>query len=201
MPEAPPEVIPLALYKSSATLPHMNCRSLAFVAMTICFAGCLPKSWIEFRSPDGSFSVLFPGPVNRQKLQKRETVIGVKDQHIWGYEGKGIAYLVSYTDLPASYQGKTPAPDDLLDGLTKGVVEGVQGQLLGETTISLGQHPGRDLKIAINSPTPGITGRFRNYMVKHRSYQLSVLRSTAELSEKDVSKFFNSFKLLESPAN
>src|SRR6267142_7071302 len=73
-----------------------------------------PKSWVEFSSPEGRFSILFPGtPIrNHDPIDTRAGSVPV---HTYTVPSDAAVYVVCYSDMP----GGIASPDlttRMLDG-------------------------------------------------------------------------------------
>lgn len=158
-------------------------------------AGCQQASdWQEYKSTEGRFSVLMPS-VPEERKQTVNTPVGPIDQHVAILSpDKNTAYLASYADYPESAtQGVKP--DQILDGSRDGSVANIQGKLLSELIITLGDYPGREIRVAF--PDDIHTMRMRIYIVGSRLYQVGVLTTKENVSNNSVTKFLDSFKLVE----
>ena len=155
-------------------------------------AGCKQVPWNEFKSTDGNFSVLLPGaptasdqPINMQT--------GQIEAHIFTLTTGQFAYMVSYTDYPASIFDTTPIKS-ILDGLRDGAVKNSQGRLINEADIALGAYAGRELNV--ESSNGSNVMRAHLYVVNHRLYQVIVITDKGRASSAEITKFLSSFKLL-----
>lgn len=150
------------------------------------------QSWIEFQSKEGAFSVLMPGQPE-QKSFPTDTEQGPINMNMFSV-GRGNAfYAVIYSDFPL-------VPDDpqlinnMLDKARDMGVANAKGRLLSETRITLGDYPGREIKISISA---GIL-LARLYAVKHRLYQVMVAGTQeAVIASPDTARFLDSFKLVK----
>ena len=150
-------------------------------------------TWKEFSSPEGRFSVLLPGTPTKT-TQKVNSDLGVITLYLFTFNQENISYNVTCSDYPESIF-KIKSIDKFLDDYRDGAVAGVRGKLVSETKISLGTYPGREVIIEVNDGR--ILACIRFYMVKTRLYQVSVATQKENPQLTNVTRFLESFKLLE----
>ncbi len=166
--------------------------ALALIAMTL--ASCQTAGWKEFRSAEGSFSVMMPGTPEEQ-AQTIDTLAGAVDAYLFVLADEDAAYLVSYSDYPNIVVQQSNS-DDILDGVRDGEAANVRGLLLSEQIISLDDYPGRELKI--DTLDGKVTIRSRIYLVNNRLYQVVVvIPKDHPTSDKNIDKFLESFTLTD----
>jgi hypothetical protein len=155
-------------------------------------AGCKPVPWTEFKSKDGNFSVLLPGTPTEsvQTLTAQSEQIDVQ---FYTLTTGNTAYMVSYSDYPASIFQTTPIKS-ILDGARDGAVKNSQGRLINETDIVLGTYPGRELNVESSDGTNVM--RAHLFVVKERLYQVIVITAKGRASSPDLKKFLDSFQLI-----
>ena len=154
---------------------------------------CQQVTWQELSSGEGGFSVLMPGkPI--EEMQKVNTQRGVIGMHIFTLKRKGIAYAASYNDYPEVI-ARLHNAEKMLTGARDGVISSVRGKLLSEFIISIGTYPGREVQIALGDGKYVMRTRF--YLVKNRLYQVGVITPKQDIYSKNVTKYFESFKLQE----
>jgi hypothetical protein len=171
----------------------MKNKHLDLVFLAVFLLGCQQSAWKEFNSSEGAFSVLVPGTPKEQTINVNIEGTPI-DCHFFMLEQKDMVYLVAYADYPeALIHGR--ALDAILDGARDGAVANCKGRLLGESTISLNQYLGRELKI--ESPDGESTMKARIFMVGRRLYQVEVATPKEKDFSKNIGKFLDSFKLLE----
>jgi len=151
--------------------------------------------WKDFSSPEGRFSVDFPGTPQQAK-QPMQTKVGTLVARIAMLSSSNnLFYGVLYLDYPKATLEKYSA-DDLLEGSRESAVKRVKGgRLVGEEKISLAGNPGRQFIVE----APGdVRMTVRVYLVNNRLYWLiASVKSSDKGSEKeaDPTHFFDSFKL------
>ncbi len=153
----------------------------------------IPQSEWQTFSPEGSgCSVLMPGV----PVPKTMSIGGfsVKHYHV-AREKDNKAFEVSFFDIPA------PAlPPNIMDAMVKGardnVVAASNGTVSSETSITLGNLPGREFQLKLPKGESYIA---RLYLVKvgnaHRVYQIGAGGSNIQLNTGDGARFFDSFKI------
>jgi hypothetical protein len=171
----------------------MKSRWLTLVVLIAFLTSCQQATWKEFSSGEGTFSILMPGTPT-EKTQKVNTQAGAIDMHLFTLVQKGVAYLAIYNDYPEVFVQARNA-DKMLDGARDGAVSSIQGKLLSELIISLDKYPGREIRI--EAPDGKHTIQTRIYLVKNRLYQVGVVTPKEGSFSEDVTKFLDSFKLLE----
>jgi hypothetical protein len=106
-----------------------------------------------------------------------------------------VTYTVEYLDLPANVV-QSWTRDEILDRARAGGLEGIKGELLRETPITLGANPGRELVVKMRSGQAG--GTLRCFLIGTQLVTLAAYRSGDEESgveiAKDVQTFFDSLK-------
>jgi hypothetical protein len=158
-----------------------------------------PHSWKEFHSPQGRFTILFPGtPTDVDK--SFDTAMGRLDAR----EFKLITsagYIVTYTDFPVDLENDPGKLDQTLNRVRDRATAEVKGTVLNESGVSIASHPGRMWKVAI--PGGGFI-RVRVYVVRQRLYQIAITTPEEKVSpdggrfdEMRAAKFLDSFKLVK----
>ncbi|MCU0531245.1 MAG: hypothetical protein MUE76_04035 [Syntrophales bacterium] len=172
----------------------MTRRAVALLlGMMLALAGCESSPWKDFHSKEGGFSVSMPGtPV--EKRQAYHTQAGPVEAHFFTVEADrgSLVYMVVYGDYPEALM----AADDremLLDAARDGAVGNIQGTLLGERSVSMGGHPGRELQVL--SSDGRLALRMRIYLVKSRQYQVVAVMPKEARSTEDRDRFLDSFRL------
>jgi len=156
-------------------------------------------TWKEFSSPEGRFSILFPG---MPQIQSRQVPTP---------DGKAVSLVIhtlrtfaEYGVIYADYPFEVVGPDmarRVLDAGVKGAVAEVQSELTSVREISLEGHPGRALR---EKMPRGEIMHARMYLVGSRLYQIAITLpkedglpdSALKAREETASKFLDSFKLL-----
>jgi hypothetical protein len=146
--------------------------------------------WKEFAPKDGRFRVLMPGTPKREK-QDTESDFGKGVLVMHTVERGGLIYGANYCDFPAAIK-KAPA-DKVLDSSRDGCVDNLNGKLLLDKKVKLGEHPGREVRVGVEG---GRVFRARVYLVGRRLYQVVVFGPGEKVTSKEADKFLDSFKLV-----
>ena len=102
-------------------------------------------------------------------------------------------YGANYCDFPAEIK-KAPLRK-VFDSSRDGAVANLEGKLVSESDIKLGDYPGREIRIGVEDGKQVF--RARVYLVDRRLYQVVVFGSKEAATSKQADKFFDSFKLAE----
>lgn len=157
-----------------------------------------PKSWKEFSSQDGYFSVLLPGTPVKQ-LQQAGGPTGPVDYFAYTLQTEAHSYYVAFLDFPE-------VPNDargirkILDGARDGAIATINGTLVSEQDLSLKGMPGRSM--TVEGPSQVLKARI--YLAELRLYLLMIVANktpapspeTGILDNVTVEKFLGSFKLM-----
>jgi hypothetical protein len=170
---------------------------MTLAIVVTCAVAASAAEWKELKSPEGGFSVQFPGTPQKLKPQV-EKATGKVTSSTWVLElDKGnTAYTAMFTDLPASLQLGDPQA-----GLTAGrdlAIKDQKGKLVFDRKIAIGSYPGREFAFTWNNAGEEATSHFQAVFVKRRLLQLVVVcHAASPVDEKDLRKFFDSFVLLK----
>lgn len=122
--------------------------------------------------------------------------VGTVTNHIFSGTQGNINYAVSYVDFPEEFVQRAD-PAKLLDGSRDGAVNGVNGKLVLESNISLNANPGREIVIAAKAGDgKDATIKTRIYLVKNRLYQVMIVAPKGEVSNDEMMRYLESFKLI-----
>ena len=142
-------------------------------------------------SKEGRFTVSMPGKP-KETTQEADNPGGKVRIRVFTVElSKDLAYMIMYNDF--SVPALAAGPQTILKAGRDGGVSSLQGKLLQDKEISLGDDkvPGRD--ILIESPT--VHFRARIFLADKRLYQVIVVGSRAAVTAKDADQYLNSFKI------
>ena len=85
------------------------------------------------------------------------------------------------------------ASKDEIDGISKGFVEGIKGNLISQSEITAGEVPGRELILKITSSGVELRGKTRLYFLADTIYTVSVMIDGSATSfPPNADKFLNS---------
>lgn len=159
-------------------------------------------SWIHFESEEFQFEIDFPQKPKAQP-QEVETAAGTLKMNMFIYDAseaksdQNLVYMVNYTAFPKemlSVDTETGV-EEFFRGSIDGAVRNVHGKLLSETIISLGDYPGREVRIDFKEGLAVIT--MRTYLVENQMYMLQTITATEQDFNTSIGKFMDSFKILK----
>lgn len=162
--------------------------------------------WHLFKSEQYGYKIKFPKePTEKTQLVNSE--IGELKMNILIYDtskvGKddNLIYMVNYTEYPDTLisSEKTEILDDFFRNSIDGAVKNVRGELLSEKIIQIGKYPGRDIKIDFRDGMAFI--RMKIYLVNNKMYLLQTITQNKRDFNKSITKFMDSFELLDKSAN
>lgn len=169
-------------------------RSAPLLWVSLCLFGaqgvaCHRDSWQEFRSKDGDFKVLLPGPSTTENLTSSSPQ-GTLIVHLVTVQTASETYTVAYNDYPKSVVEHSTS-DAILDLAVEGAL-GESGRLVSSSPISLNKRSGRSVEAALPE---GIRYRANFVLDAGRLYQVSVLESPGSKHNENVEKFLGSFQI------
>jgi hypothetical protein len=153
------------------------------------------SGWVKYTSPKGHYSVLLP---HEPEATSQETTTPAGDkltQYLATAEDSPVTCTVAYFDYAKGMAYSLAKGRD-------GMVEAVKGTLLHENAVSLGGHPGLELKISASEGEVEYIIHARFYDMGGRIYILQCMTPKAEnntaVAEKR-NKFFDSFQVAKTP--
>ncbi len=153
-----------------------------------------PPTLTPFTPPGETFSVASPQPLATEQ-ETLETELGDIEIFSFTTEVEGVVYAVAYSDYPEAIAADLD-PQRVLDGSRDGAVANVQGRLIQERAVTLGEHPGRELTIEANPNTEDRAQvRVRLYLVGSRLYQVLVVVPRDRPDPGTTEQFLESFTL------
>ncbi len=154
--------------------------------------------WKPFSSPEGGFTVLFPGTPNTDKPNTNTTADSNTLQSFSVLRENEALYVVSYRNMLEQVIQNSRDPNKVLAAVVSRISQGSKGNLLNEKNITLGKFPGKEIRFQLEK---NIFLRGKIYLVNQRLYQLFVVTNQEANLTKSIDGFFNSFQILpESPA-
>ena len=175
-------------------------RRFVLGACLFLLPGCGGSSALEFYGHEpGNFRILaagkptlteksVPSPAGQLAMNTAETV-----------DGAQIRRVVSYTDFPQATV-ESSGSGELLDRGIKGMKASGQWSIEGESPVTLDDHPGREVRFAIdpaNASSEKGVGRARVFLVGHRLYQAIMVGPASKVTEEELDRFVKSFELLK----
>jgi TonB family protein len=153
-----------------------------------------PESWQQFVSPEGRFTMLFPGSpsVSEEVVDRLGVRFVVHKTQLRTF----AEYGVIYSDYPKSVTDTTAA-DVLLDEGAKGGVAEINAQLLSINPIWLSGYPGRLLKERLPN---GQIMQAKMILAGQRMYQIAITTPREDGADPATVGFYNSIatKFLDS---
>jgi hypothetical protein len=173
---------------------------LGFVTiLTMSFVGA--KVWYLLSSKEFGFKIEFPEKPSEKsdvlkvsvgKLKLNTYMLQPSSKN----EDENLAYSANYTEYPPSTvnsDNKDEADSYLKKGIA-GAVANLKGKVLSEKDISIGQYPGKEVRIDYMNGVAVIT--MRMYLVHNKVYALQTITETKKDGNASLNKFMNSFALL-----
>jgi hypothetical protein len=174
--------------------------TLLILVMSVAVA-CGPKQpagWTTYNSPEGRYSVLFPGKpelsTDQSPAHTGETLTEYFAICTDPDAGSDVVYNVTYFDL-------APQMAYSFDQARDGYLKAVNGTLQSERTIQFGGNPGRELKATANSQGKVFNLVTRIILVEKRVYMVQFIFTKsydATAAAEKSTKFFDSFALASS---
>jgi len=129
------------------------------------------SEWKTFSSPEGRFSILFPGtPVSR--VSEVQTSSGKVTVHTVTLKLPESFYHVSYLDYPNYVEGEEFTKKSLDAGRDGMLARNKGTKLLAERPITIGSFHGREFLILQDGISFGI---METYVVRGRLYEMAIL--------------------------
>jgi hypothetical protein len=145
-----------------------------------------PAGWINYSSTAGRFSVHLPGQPKAQE-QPVDTAAGKLTNHVLMVQKGSAAFAISYADYPQDVAN----PQEVLDNVRQGAINGIKGTLISGKNIMHKGYPGREFRATVQ----GGVYTSRIFLVHSRLYQMVVAVPTAQSNTADVNRFLTSFDL------
>src|ERR1017187_1258664 len=157
--------------------------------------------WKEFKPLKGGCSVEMPGvPMVRSDKKNKDKPKDIKQMVFFLEPPKGtddnLVYGLSYTFFPAGTVHKDSLGiDNFFNQLKDEMLAGLHAKLLSEKDINYNSYPGKEYKVSIKNGEAVIL--FRNYLMQDKYYTLQVCTPITNDNNIAITKFFDSFKILE----
>jgi hypothetical protein len=176
---------------------------LVFVAGLFLLPGCGAGSALEFYGYEpGNFRILVAGKPEHTQKNVSSAAGQLAMNTMETVDSAQIRRVVIYTDLPPVTVDSSD-PSELLDRGIKGMKGSGWWSIEGESPVTLDDHPGRDVRFAVNSTSSSEkgAGRARVFLVGNRLYQAIMVGPASKVSEEELDRYVKSFELLKkSPA-
>ena len=151
--------------------------------------------WVTFNSPEGRFSLQFP---KTPTSGVREVESGT--EKVTKYEYTATSSAITYMASFADYSRVPDANEQqiVLDRLRDSTARKLEARVDSETRISINGNPGREF---LMSKTPEgsaeIVYHWRAYIVGSRLYQVAASYYKRDSRSPELSKYFDSFQLVD----
>jgi hypothetical protein len=148
------------------------------------------NEWKKFSSPEGKFSVWFPGvpDLTNVVISVSNVDFSMPCYFIWNRQTE---YAVNYSSLPKILEKLKP--EQMFDISQKAVAAEV-GKIVYKKDIEFENHPGREFEYVVEGKVH-YSGRVKLIRVGDSLYQLIVIFLTSNPHSIDRDMFFNSFQL------
>jgi len=175
---------------------------LILVLSMLCSTTFAQSQWQEFKSYDGRFRILAPGPM-QTKIDSIETPVGTLAQHNFVYqpenpkEAENLIYMVSYYDYP---EGTIPADStDLIEAFFDETIAAaafsINGKVQYSDAVQLDEYPGRLWRIDYLEGKAVI--KTRAYLIGQRYFSTQTISLIERHINPSSDKFLDSFRLLD----
>lgn len=159
------------------------------------------KSWREYNSYDGRFSILSPGEM-KQKVDSIQTPIGTLAYHTYFFQTEqkdadNVLYMLSYCDYPAGaiHSDSTELLKEFFDATIESAVDAVKGELRYERNAKYKDYPGKIWRIDYLDGNALI--KTKAFVINSRYYTLQTITTKNRSLNLSSDKFLDSFKLIE----
>ena len=170
----------------SVSLVMLLCSGLAFALQEIVV------EWSKVNSTEGRFNAVMP---TKPETASREvdSAVGKLMLYTFSSSNKVGHFMISYGDYPN--EPTSANQEGVLNGVTGGVIKGLQAELISETKFNFQGHPGRDFRAKRMMEGNEVVFTWKTLLVGRRLYQMGVATTTADAESPDIQKFFMSFQL------
>lgn len=149
------------------------------------------NTWTEFSSPEGKFSILFPGtPTGGMRHDGEDSPHSVT--YVTNLQAGQNSWTVAYFDEPLPLTN-TADIKKVFDRTLKYRTRSVYHHLVSEKDQNYAGYPAREAKIRFDYDKKRIE-LTRLILVKQRVYEVTVVTAANETESEDVRRFFDSFK-------
>ncbi|HEX8337613.1 MAG TPA: hypothetical protein VF621_12840 [Pyrinomonadaceae bacterium] len=152
--------------------------------------------WRRIESPEHGFSLLMPGPAQRESAQSQVQPFTLF-HHEYVYESDEAIYAAEVVgDYPVGFYSSPASYENLLD-VTLAAIKRNLAELelaFGEPRkLNVGSYPGREYTLA--NEKAGMRGRIQTYSTPRRAYIFVALTRGPTQRDKDVERFFSSVRV------
>ncbi|HEX8846398.1 MAG TPA: hypothetical protein VF791_17255 [Pyrinomonadaceae bacterium] len=165
---------------------------LTALSLIVLSAVVLAACGVSWQTLDkGAFKIDMPG-TPKEQTQTIPTPAGPITAIMYSAEAKGEAFLVGYSDYPASLANTDP--EMLFNAGRDNAMRSVSGKITSERSITLNGKPGKEFVGDATRPQEG-TMTVRIYWVSPRIYTVIYIRPKGAAASENGEKFLNSFQL------
>lgn len=165
------------------------------------FAYFSSPKWIEYTSKEGRFKIEFPKSPSEKIDTLKSDYYGPLFIHLAMYDASNanddnVTYIIGYVDYPDSliHSNDKKWIYDFFDTTTAIKVNTIKGKLNNAIRDSINNYPGQKINISLFDGE-GVYNE-KDFFVKNRVYEMSVVTYTKHNFNKSIDHFLNTFKLL-----
>lgn len=156
------------------------------------------QTWTPIDGSKFGFEAISP----EKMVQSNQTVqseVGELTMNMFTYTPKSkddnLVYMIINSQYPEGSvnSDNIEQRSDFFTGAINGAVKNVNGKLLTEKSLKLGDYPGKEVTIDYNNGVYIIT--LRVYLVKNQVYMMQVISETSKSGNSDSVRFLESLKL------
>jgi 4-amino-4-deoxy-L-arabinose transferase-like glycosyltransferase len=158
----------------------------------------LPADMQSFTSEAGNFTVRVPPDLEfAETTYEVDAAGGISLNIFTGAGGGNGTYEIIYFDYSAEMAADPNASQALLNSARDGWLKEIQGILMEERAVSLGNHPGGEGIVEAEHGGQPAKIKYRSYLVRNRYYQLAVWIPKGGTFTVEMEAFLRSFALLK----
>jgi hypothetical protein len=154
-----------------------------------------------FKSEEGKFTVQVPPHLVlteiTQELDTGDPSSGIFNVHLYQNTNleRGV-FSVAYIDLPAELVAANTS-QALINSIREVVLQNIQGIVIEERAISLGDYPGGEAIVEAYYSGLPVKSKVHYFLVQNRYYQINVWTAKDGLFTAEMELFLQSFELLD----
>jgi len=150
------------------------------------------STWITFTSPAGDFSISAPNRLvdKSQNLQGRS---GTIQRHCYSTSVSNVYFAVERNDFPDGAISTQPV-DEVINRSRDRAVSALGGRLLGDASLSIGNHVWREVEIETSDQARITTSRL--HVTGDHLYSIIVVARAADRNNPSIRRFLDSFRFL-----
>lgn len=160
------------------------------------------SDWVLVQNKDQGYQIEFPEEPTKN-IQTVKTEAGNVDMYINMLDlsskdqDVNLIYMSSFAQYPDSivHSDKKQQIVAFFKETLDGLIGSIEGELLEEKEVNIGQYKGKEVKINFQDGMAVI--RIRVYLVENNVYMLQVVTKTDKDNNESISKFMNSFALMD----